>query len=118
MTRTLVLLLISTLYLACNQESNGPCDYHQYEALAKVTNIEPFTSGDKQLFHVSLKFNSSNLKNETQYLEKLKNIEIDSTFIALNKVTIGNSYQTTVSEIKEGNCTPLYVSFNHNFREK
>jgi hypothetical protein len=117
MNKIFGLLLISIVFFSCKEEASGPCDYHNYEGLAKVKSIDPYNKDGKQLFHIALKFNTSSLAKETQYLGKLKDIDIDSTFLAKNRIKVGFNYQVLVSEIKdEGNCTPMFVSFDHNFK--
>mgnify|MGYP003340238990 FL=1 len=106
---------IINIITGCKQDA-GPCDYYQYEALAKVVSIEAYNKDSKKLYHVGLKFNNSSLKQEIQYLDEIKEIEIDDAFLNRNKIQKGFSYQALVSEIKEGDCTPLFISFNHQFK--
>lgn len=116
MKKIFSLLVISIIYSSCSNKNNGPCDYYNYEGLAKVISIESYSENNKKLYHVGLQFNTSNLKNDVQYLEAIKGIEIDSAFIEFNKIRKGNNYIVNVSEIKEGKCTPLFVSFDFNFK--
>lgn len=109
--------LLCLIIVSCkNQNKNvGPCDYYYNDFKAQIKGIEPFMENGKELFHVKMEFDNSILYKEIQLLEELKNIEIDSAFIKRNNLKVGNIYTGTVSEIKEGDCQPLFVSFNHDF---
>ena len=107
---------ISFLLLSCGSEQVGPCDYAEYKFRAKITDISPYQQDGKELYHVKLKFDVSSLAGEPQYLEKLKNIEIDSAFVARNHLKKGNIYLGTVNEITSGNCEEMYLSFDHYFK--
>ncbi len=107
------------LFFSCRNE-NGPCEYDITEIEAKVVSLEPYQSGEgKQLFHIVMKFNESFLAKQNQFLDDLVpriKGKTDSTFIHRNQIKTGHVYSGTVSEIKSGNCEPMYVSFNHFFK--
>ena len=107
------------LLFSC-QQNNGPCEYDIAEFEAKVVSLEPYQSETgKQLFHIVLKFNSNELSKQNQFLEdwlpRIKG-KTDSTFIQRNQIKPGHVYSGMVSELKSGNCEPVYVSFNHYFK--
>jgi hypothetical protein len=109
---TLVLTLL--LFSYCTPKQEGPCDYYEYKFKAKVIDIVPYEKNGKQLYDVQMQFDNSSLSKEIQSLQKLKDVEIDSTYIMNNKIIKGFYYRGIVSEIKEGNCTPIFVTFKHN----
>ena len=109
-------ILIILAFFSCTQNAGGPCDYNIDDAKARVVAIEKYTHNDKKLYKVKLKFNKSGLSDEPQLLNEIKNTEIDSAFIERNEIKVGNVYPCTVSERTSGNCTPLFVSFENEFK--
>lgn len=108
------------MHAACNQQpaTGGPCDYDTYEnTKAEVVAITT-SKDDPDLLSVELKFNASTLQSEPQYLEDFREVRIDSAYLKANSIRIGRVYNTTVSEIKSGTCTPLIVSFDNRFRNE
>lgn len=101
--------------LACTQKSS-PCAYDEIIFKAEVTEITSYQEDGQTLHHVKLDFNKSSLYGTDQYLEKIKEVKIDSAFLKRNNLKIGNIYSGTVSEILEGNCQSLYISFNQKLR--
>ncbi|MDP4662913.1 MAG: hypothetical protein NWQ55_03495 [Salibacteraceae bacterium] len=74
--------------------------------------MKPAADGTIQ---VILDFDASSLALEDQDLGKLKDMKVDHDFLVRNNIEIGNKYSVTVSEITKGDCTPMFVSFNHSF---
>ncbi len=111
---TFLILFILTIYSCSN--SNESCDYKTTTVQAEVIDILPYKKGEKELFHVKLKFNKTKLYKDFQFLEDLKSIEIDSAFLKRNKVKEGVIYTGSVSEITSGKCEPLFVSFDQKLR--
>lgn len=111
-------VLILILVAAC-RESSGPCEYVISEVQAEVHSIEPYSGKDStQLYHIILRFNGSGLSKQMQLLEdwlpRVKG-KTDAGFIERNQIKKGEIITATVSEIKSGNCQPVYVSFNYYF---
>ncbi len=104
------------ILMVCSCKSDGPCDYTITFAKADVINIIPFEKNGKKLYHIELKFDASSLYDGTHFLDDLKNIEIDSAFIARNKIKKGITYTTYVSDLENGNCEKRIVSFNQGFK--
>lgn len=112
--------LALTIVAGCRQ-SSGPCQYDIITVQAKVISVEPYKEENDttQLYHIVLRFNESNLAKKDQLLEewvpRIKgNTNID--FLTRNNIHKGNIYPGTVSELKNGNCQPVYVSFDYYFK--
>lgn len=115
--KNLFLLGFVFFMIGCTSGGGNPaCEWQTFEPLGKITAIKPITKNGKNLLSVEMKFNSSSLKNETQYLEQLQNIEIDSAFIARNKMKVGLKYKFTVHEVISGNCESPIVTFHHTLK--
>ncbi len=107
------LTLISLLLFSCNPES-GPCEWAETRALAEVVDIVPYGQNEHgdSLFHVHMQFNGTVYAEKIQLLDELKGIEIRSSTLAKNRIRIGTSYRTTVSEVRKGNCKSPILSFD------
>ena len=100
---------------SCEQKS-GPCDYDQTKARVEVVGIREFIVEGEKRYKVRLSFSASGLAQEDQFLDEFRDERIDSTFVAFNRISVGRVYLCTVSERRSGNCAPLVVSFNNQFR--
>lgn len=109
-------LFIGSLFLFACQSASGPCDYEIIKTETEVVGIQKYEQKSKSLYHVRLAFEGSSLFSSKQYLEKIKNIDIDSAFIARNNIFIGNRYSCTVSERLSGSCEEIIISFDHLFK--
>ena len=98
------------------ENTNPACEWQTFETLGKVTEISTLDKNGKDLLSVKMKFNGSSLKNEPQYLEQLQSIDIDSAFIARNKIRVGLKYKFTVHEAILGNCESPVITFHHNLK--
>lgn len=112
--------LIPVIFLGCRQSSE-PCEYEIYPVEARIISIEPYkeVNDTTQLYHIILRFNQSNLAIQNQWLEDwLPGVKgkTNAEFLNRNKIKEGNIYPGTVSELKTGNCQPLYVSFDYYFK--
>lgn len=112
MMRLLLVVGILIGLVGCKQGSQ-PCDWQEYDVLAKVTEINPKVVEGDTLYSVKLQFNGSSLKKEPQYLEQLQNLKIDKAFIARNKIRVGLRYKYSINEVVSGNCNSPIVSFHH-----
>jgi hypothetical protein len=115
MTRIFQILLLATVFLSC-KTSTKPCDWQEYEAKARVQSIEQFVENGDTLYSIGLKFNSSSLKEEIQYLEKLQNVRITKETMKRNSISLGLKYGFIVNDALNGNCKTPVVSFQHNLR--
>ena len=106
------LAIISLYSCQSSSSSGGDCFYTYIDTHAEVIEMKPGKDGD---ILVILDFDASKLALENQELGDLKDITIDHDYLVRNNIEIGNKYSVTVSEITEGNCTPVFVSFNHSF---
>lgn len=106
------LVIISLFSCKSSSTSGGDCFYSYIDTHAEVTEMKPGKDG---AILVILDFDASKLALEDQELGDLKKITIDHDYLVRNNIEIGNKYSVTVSEITEGNCTPVFVSFNHSF---
>jgi hypothetical protein len=106
------LVLVSLYSCQSSSTSGGDCFYNYIDTHAKVIEMKPGKEGS---ILVVLDFDASKLALENQELGELKNITIDHNYLVRNNIEIGNKYSVTVSEITEGTCTPVFVSFNHSF---
>ncbi len=108
-------LFFGAFLLSCGggQSNADDCYYETYNVMVRVKNFKPHPDGDGKI-SVILDFDGSSLAFEDQELSTFKpDVRIDHDFIERNRMEIGNKYEATVSEISEGNCTPLFVSFHH-----
>ncbi|MDP4685866.1 MAG: hypothetical protein NWR83_05695 [Salibacteraceae bacterium] len=106
------LAFISFTSCKSSSDKGGDCFYNYVDTYAKVIEMKPAADGTIQ---VILDFDASSLALEDQDLGKLKDMKVDHDFLVRNNIEIGNKYSVTVSEITKGDCTPMFVSFNHSF---
>lgn len=106
------LAVISLHSCQSSSASGGDCFYNYIDTYAEVTDMKPGKDGS---ILVILDFDASKLALENQELGDLRDIKIDHDYLVRNNIEIGNKYSVTVSEITEGSCIPLIVSFNHSF---
>lgn len=99
---------------ACKSSSQKgeDCIYETVDTYAEVIDMKPAADGK---ILVILDFDASSLALEDQELGKLKDLKIDHDFLVRNNIELKNKYSVTVSEITKGDCTPIFVSFNHSF---
>lgn len=109
-----IFLIAANALIACTTPSNKSqdCFYSTIDTHAEVIDLKPGVNGK---IRVILDFEASKLALEDQELGELKNLEIDHDFLVRNNIEIQNKYSVTVSEITKGDCTPIFVSFNHAF---
>jgi len=115
MTKIFQILLLVIAFSSC-KTSTKPCDWQEYEAKARVQSIEQFVQNGDTLYSVGLKFNSSSLKDEIQYLEKLQNVKITKETMQRNSIKLGLKYGFIVNDALNGNCKTPIISFQHNLR--
>ncbi len=106
------LAFISFTSCQSSSDKGGDCFYNYVDTHAEVIEMKPAADGSIQ---VILDFDASSLALEDQDLGKLKDMKVDHDFLVKNNIEIGNKYSVTVSEITKGDCTPMFVSFNHSF---
>lgn len=115
-TRSLAITLAAfsfSLILGCTgEQSSGDCYYDRVDTMAEVTELRPKKDHPDQI-EVILDFKASSLAFEDQEMGALKGVHIDQAFVDRNHIRIGNQYSVLVSEITKGDCTPLFVSFQH-----
>ena len=116
MKRNLLVFILVLLLLGCNNNNNPACEWQTFETLGKITEISTLDKNGKDLLSVKMKFNGSSLKNKPQYLEQLQGFDIDSAFIARNKIKVGLKYKFTVHEAISGNCESPVITFHHNLK--
>gem|GEM_PF-388763 len=105
--------MLSLVLVGCKQEpKNTDCTYDTITTMAEIKEIKPHADGQGRIA-VVLDFKASKLALEDQELGDLKEISIDHDFLVRNNLSLGNKYEVVVSEIVSGDCTPLFVSFNH-----
>lgn len=95
--------------------SSGPCDYDIVETQAKIVSIE-VNSQKPAEYRIGMQFYGSSLSEQTHYLDEFKDLKMDSSFLAINKIKKGYEYDVTVSDLLSGSCDKLVVSFNHRFK--
>ncbi|MCI5057093.1 MAG: hypothetical protein MRY83_13350 [Flavobacteriales bacterium] len=111
-----IIAICSICLFSCSQGS-GPCEYDIATSVAEVQGIQEYEKSGKKLYRVRLSFDKSALAGEQQYLNDLIEHEIDTLFLAKNRIWIGNKYATTVSKKTDnGNCQDLIVSFDHKWK--
>lgn len=112
----LALIFITSVSSCSNKATtNNDCDYDIVTTHAEITNMKPHPDGNGRIA-VIMDFKASVLALEDQELGELKEITIDHDYIVRNNLEIGLKYEVNVSQIIKGDCTPQFVSFNHEFR--
>ncbi len=110
-------LIFITSVSSCSNKpaSNSDCHYDIVTTHAEITNMKPHPDGNGRIA-VIMDFKASVLALEDQELGELKEVAIDHDYIVRNKLEIGLKYEVNVSQITKGDCTPQFVSFNHDLR--
>jgi len=112
----LSLLVVIFLVSACAEKTKrSDCDYDIVTTYAEITDIKPHPEGNGRIA-VIMDFKASVLALEDQEMGDLRGTKIDHDFIVNNNLEIGLKYEVNVSQIVRGDCTPQFVSFNHEFR--
>jgi hypothetical protein len=109
-------VLITIFLDACAETSTNKndCEYDIVETMAEVIDIKPHPKGNGKI-EIILDFKASPLAFEKQELGALKGFDINHEFLVRNNIELGNKYSVQVSSITSGDCTPLFISFNHAF---
>lgn len=110
-----ILVLSLSLSSCSNKAKPGDCNYDMVTTYAEITDMRPHPEGNGRIA-VIMDFKASVLAMEDQEFGKLRGIKVDHDFIVRNNFEIGLKYEVNVSQIIEGDCTPQFVSFNHEFR--
>lgn len=109
---SIVYVVFVCLLVGC-KTNTGPCEWQQYDALAKVVSIDSTNQNGQVLYQVGLKFNASSLQNEIQLLNNLQTVQLTKNVMKKNNISHGVQYKFIVNDLISGNCKSPVVSFQH-----
>ncbi len=119
-----IILLIIALSILCScsgsRSTEGPCEFQSFPGSAQFTEIKPVTNGHEVYFDfiasdptVSVKYLNNNGKNLqlSVFDEDVTHYIFTNQWLNTNGISAGATLPAQYEEIRQGSCTPGYVSF-------